>query len=338
MNAEKIMQRLLKKLAEQCALGKITEPVEQVSGGFMHRMYKIVTERGVFAVKHLNKEVMSRPDVFENYSRAEKLESILEENNIPIVPALVFNGKKMQCVEENYFYVFNWLDGKISDWKNISAQQCTLAGNILGNIHAIDVEKNNCIIQPNTPLESRINFHEYTKTALENKSEIAPLLEQNESMLEYAQVELNKARFNLPDISCISNEDMDPKNIMWKNGEPFVIDLECLDYGNPVSHVLQLSLQWAGITTCSLDEKKVESFFDGYFKAYDNGFRNYSSVFGLAYTWIEWLEYNIRRSLEDSFDETEKQTGISQVKMTIDRIKYIYDNEQKIKSVFEKRI
>ena len=128
---------------------------------------------------------------------------------------------------------------------------------------------------------------------------------------------------------------MDPKNVMWKNGEPVVIDLECLDYGNPVSSAIQLSLQWSGITLCDFDAEKQKAFFEGYFEAYDNGFRNYKSVFGLTYTWIEWLEYNIQRALGSCQDKSEQELGLTEVKNTINRIKYIHQMENKIKSNLE---
>ncbi len=142
----------------------------------------------------------------------------------------------------------------------------------------------------------------------------------------------------MPDMLCVSNEDMDPKNIMWDNGRPWVIDLECLDYGNPISHALQLSLQWSGITTCNMDVEKMVAFFDGYLEAYDNCFRAYSDVFGLAYTWVEWLEYNIKRALGACIDEAERMMGISEVKNTIDRIKYIRSMEKEIKEALDTRL
>ncbi|MBD5527752.1 MAG: hypothetical protein HDR02_04985 [Lachnospiraceae bacterium] len=47
--------------------------------------------------------------------------------------------------------------------------------------------------------------------------------------------------------------------------------------------------------------QKMVAFFNGYLEAYDNCFRAYSGVFGLAYTWVEWLDYNIQRGpLRDS--------------------------------------
>ena len=123
---------LIISLFRKTGLGEISHPIENVSGGFMHRMYKVAVDGGrTFAVKHLNPEIMKRPGVFENYARAEKIEGILEQAEIPIVPALCFDGKKMQELDGNYFYVFNWHDAKITDWDNITDEQSFLAGNTL---------------------------------------------------------------------------------------------------------------------------------------------------------------------------------------------------------------
>ena len=277
---------------------------------------------------------MGRADAHDNYKRAEKIEGMLEKEGLPIVPSLTIHGSKMQNIEGNYFYIFKWQEGHITDWNNISTNQCHTAGNILGRIHAIHPEN----VAYRKPEFSEIDWQEYVLRAKEEKSEIASLLADNEKLLSYAERELNKARTALPDILCVSDEDMDPKNMMWDNGNPWVIDLECLDYGNPISHVLQLALQWSGITTCNLDVEKMVAFFDGYLEAYDNCFRAYSDVFGLAYTWVEWLEYNLRRALGVCADEAERMLGISEVRNTINRIKYPYHNEKDIKAALDSRL
>lgn len=326
---EKTIEELLSELMTECGLGEVILPVKPVSGGFLHRMYRVETEFGTYAVKHLNPVIMEREGVHENYERAEKIESIIEKKGIPIVPSLTMHGNKMQNLEGNYFYVFNWLEGRITDWYHISNCECYMAGNILGRIHAIEPRK----APHQEPEMSKIDWHGYLIQAKDEMSEIASLLEENEELLIYAEKELNKARTLLPDILCLSDEDMDPKNIMWDdNGNPWVIDLECLDYGNPISHVLQLALQWSGITTCDIDISRMFSYFEGYLEAYDNGYRAYSDVFGLAYTWLEWLEYNIRRALGECMDKAEKEMGISEAKNTVNRIQYIYKKEKDIKA------
>lgn len=330
----KTIERVLANLMAACGLGAISSPVESVSGGFLHRMYRVTTDCGTYAVKHLNPEIMGRPGVFENYARAERLESMIEKEGIPIVPSMTIHGNKMQNIEGHYFYIFNWQEGHITDWNNISNHECHMVGNILGRIHAIDPQN----VSHQEPKLSEIDWHGYVLKTKEGKSEIASLLEDNEELLIYAEKELNKARVSLPDIQCVSNEDMDPKNIMWDNGNPWVIDLECLDYGNPISHVLQLALQWSGIVTCDMEIEKMIAFFDGYMEAYDNCFRAYSDVFGLAYIWVEWLEYNIRRALGVCMDEEEKTMGISEVRNTINRIKYIHTIEKNIKAALDSRL
>ena len=325
---------LIIRLFKELGLGEVCAPIENVSGGFMHRMYK-VTAGGTegsrsFAVKHLNPEIMKRPQAQANYARAEKLEVILEKAGLSIVPALCFNDKKMQELEGSYFYIFDWHDAKVTDWNNITEDQCFLAGNTLGRIHAIDFDLNE-VAEQGAPELCHIDWKKYETQAMESKSEIADLLKENLELLEYAQNQVNEARINLPDIIRISDEDMDPKNVMWENGKPLVIDLECLDYGNPASHVLQLTLQWSGITTCNLNLNLVRSFFEGYHQAYDNGFHDYQKIFGLAYTWIEWLEYNIQRALGACADEAERQMGLEQVVQTINRIKYLREKEDDIK-------
>ena len=126
---------------------------------------------------------------------------------------------------------------------------------------------------------------------------------------------------------------MDPKNVLWDNGQPFVIDLECLAYGNPVSHALQLSLQWSGSASCDIELGHIGAFFDGYLKEFDSGFREYDKVFGLAYTWLEWLEYNMKRALGDCIDEKEKELGAIEAINTMKRIRCLYENEAEIKNV-----
>ena len=325
------IEKMIARLFDTAGLGKILPPVTPVSGGYMHRMYRVSTSGHSYAVKHLNPEIMKRSNVMENYRKAEKLERIIEDAGIPVVAAITINGRKMQEVDDDYFYIFHWQNGSITDWNNITPDQCRQAGAIQARIHALQPR----YTDHTAPELSAINWTKYIEEADKQSSVIAPLLKESKQLLNDAQEALNDARLALPGIECITNEDMDPKNVMWDDGRPVMIDLECLDYGNPVSHVLQLSLQWAGITTCTLELDKVKAFFDGYLETWDNGFRDYAGVLGLAYTWIEWLEYNITRALGKCQDEDEQAMGVSEVRNTINRIRYIREKEDQIRNLLD---
>ena len=312
------------KLFAQCNLPDVVGDIVPVSGGLMHKMYKVQTARGTYAVKCLNPQIMKRPGVFENYARAEALEKILEENGIPIVPALTFDGKKMLESDGRYFYIFAWQNGQITDPENISQEQCFKAGEILGRIHALDPQN----VEPVEPELSSIDFTRYLSPD-----------DENLELLEYAQTRLNQARKMLPSMKSISNDDMDPKNIMWHNGAPYVIDLECLGYSNPIESCLNLALQWSGTVNEKFNKENLAAFFKGYLSAYDNGFRSYDELFGIAYTWLEWLEYNFKRAqgLEGTTEE-EIQLGRTEVINTIARIKYLRSIEDEVCDVINKEV
>ena len=87
--------KMIEQLIKRYNLGDITGDILPVSGGLMHKMFKVQTSTGIYAVKCLNPEIMKRPGVMENYKKAEALERILADNNISIVPALTFDEGKM---------------------------------------------------------------------------------------------------------------------------------------------------------------------------------------------------------------------------------------------------
>ena len=317
----------IRALAERCGLGAIEGQILAVSGGLMHKMYKVKTASGTYAVKCLNPEIMKRPDAMKNYAEAERLEKILEDKGIPVVAALSFDGKKMISIDGRFYYIFPWQEGKITDADAILPGQSYKAGEILGRIHRLDAKN----ISKEKAGSSEVDFKELLENAKAQDSVIAPLLEANLQLLETAQEKLNEARKKLPAIRAISNDDMDPKNIMWHDGNAYVIDLECLGYSNPVSSCLDLALQWSGTVNGRFNKENLEAFFKGYLNSYDNGFRSYDELFGIAYTWIEWLEYNIRRALGTD----EKRLGEEETGNTINRIRYLASIEDDICSVLK---
>ncbi|MCR4940824.1 MAG: GNAT family N-acetyltransferase [Treponemataceae bacterium] len=347
------MKNKISELFDQYGLGKLLAEPSPLSGGLMHRMYKVQAETGTYAVKCLNPQIMKRPGVFENYARAEKLEDILEEEGLPIVPALTFEldspkasesqkasdarapvltSKKMLECEGDYFYIFRWQEGNMAAYDAITEEECRIAGELLGRIHIIDAQN----IEARPPVLSQIDFDTFLHSAEEKSSCIAPLLRQNLELLKDCQEKLNQARTKLPAMNSISNDDMDPKNIIWHKGQPHIIDLECLDYTNPISSSLNQALQWSGTVSRNFKKEKLAAFYRGYLAAYDNGFRSYDQLFGIAYSWLEWLEYNIRRGLGQEVSRPEEiRLGEEEVKNTIERIKYLNKQEEEISSVLE---
>ena len=130
-------QILLEKLCKEYNLGELQCNPARLTGGFTHKMYSLFTTKGKYAVKLLNPFIMRRETAMGNYRRAEAFESALEQTDIPILPALTFNGEKMQCVDGQYFYLYTWFDGKALKSEEITQYHCEKIGGILAKIHGL---------------------------------------------------------------------------------------------------------------------------------------------------------------------------------------------------------
>ena len=72
------VNEFLNKMIGELNLGNLIEPISQVSGGLMHRMFKVFTDKGRYIVKLLNPNIMKRPTAMNNFNTADKLEEILK--------------------------------------------------------------------------------------------------------------------------------------------------------------------------------------------------------------------------------------------------------------------
>lgn len=317
---------LFENILNELNLGLFTAPPQRVSGGYMHKMYKLETTTGTYAIKLLNPSIMKRSDAMGNYKRAEELERVLEENKLPIVPALVKNGQKMQCISGQYCYLFDWVDAKALDWHEIRAEHCEIAGALLARIHKLEQTQGS-----STGEGFDFDWDAYIALADEKCPEIAEELKTNRDLLYFAQQEYNSAMLSAPSISCICDGDMDSKNVLWQDGKPLIIDLECLDYGNPFLEMFQLALSWSGGVLCDIDFERLEAFIAAYAQEYGELNIDLKSLYGIGFSWLDWLEYNVKRALLiECENEEEQKLGIGQVHETLGRIVYYHSVKEEI--------
>jgi Ser/Thr protein kinase RdoA (MazF antagonist) len=269
---------------------------------------------------------MKRPDVFRNYQRAEQLEKILQENHIPIVPAMEINGSKMQCIDHQYLYIFPWIEGRVLRWDELRKEHCEIAGATLAQIHKIEqLEK------PIIRNDICIDWNTYIDLAYERCSDIAVILQEVKELLNIGQIEFNNALKELPPVTCICDGDMDCKNVLWVHGNPVIIDLECLDYGNPYMEMFQLALSWSGLVICHIDYELFKTFISSYQQEYGRLQVDIKALYGIGFGWLEWLEYNVKRALMiECENEEERKLGIEQVHQTIQRIMYYASIKEKL--------
>lgn len=306
------------EIAARLGTGGLRREPVRVSGGYMHRMYRLDTDGASYAVKLLNPSIMKRPDAADNFLRAERLERMLERAGIPIVAAIEEDGCKMQRIGEQYYYVFPWVEGSTAAWDEIRPEQCRKAGAILARIHRID--------RRNEPVERdelRVDWDGLIKLAQEACPALGAELSAARDTLYAAENEYNRAWSRMPKVSCVSNADMDSKNVMWRDGEALVIDLECLDYGQPAWDMFSLALSWSGLVLCKMDYERLRAFIGGYEEENGPLGVEMKDLYGAGFSWLEWLEYNVRRAAgAEASDAEEQEMGLKEAEQTLRRIGY----------------
>ena len=313
-----MQQDFFAELCKTLHFGNLQAPATSVSGGYMHKMYKLTAEQGTYAVKLLNPSVMRRADVFDNLHLAEALKQELQNAGILLVPANIYDGEKMQCLQNQYFYVFDWLDGKALRDGAVKPKHCEIMGGVLAQIHKIPCD---AFVPPTeTP---HIDWDFYIAKSETDCPKIAKKLCAQRDLLYRRMENGASALQNLPQKICISNGDMDSKNVLWQAGKPYLIDLESLSYGNPYTELFQLALCWAGYESCHLRYRRLEAFLRGYRSVCGEIQTDWELLYDSNIGSLLWLEYNLKRALKiECADEAEQALGIGQVKETLQHVRY----------------
>ncbi len=309
---------IFEKIVNQQGWTLINGPI-QLTGGFMHKMYKLETTQGIYAIKLLNPFIIQRDGAMDNFKQAEKLENILEKYHISMLPALILNGQKMQKVDNQYYYVYDFYDGKAIKGKEIHRHHCFKIGELLSTIHQIDMKK-----ETQEYIEMNIDWNFYLKQLKNVNQELYTSLKENYDVIIQLQNKGNLARKKLSPILAICHNDMDSKNVLWKDDDYRIIDLECLSYNHPYMELLELALSWSGYEECDIDFNLFKSFLQGYKNISQYLPSNWEVLYDSNIERLEWLEYNLKRSLGIECSEDEKEIGVAQVKETIKLICY-YD-------------
>ena len=111
-------------------LGNLTEQPQQLIGGHLHRMYAVRTDKGRYAVKALNPQVMLRPAALPAIIESERVAGIAARY-IPAAPALLFDGSAVQMLDGQYYLVFDWIDGVTLTYGEITQHHSARMGGIL---------------------------------------------------------------------------------------------------------------------------------------------------------------------------------------------------------------
>ena len=286
INMENVQYHIqFEQLCDNLGLGTLLCEPAQLTGGLLHRMYAIETTSGKYAVKALNPQVMLRPTAKSNIMNGEHVAAIAAEH-IPALPAKNFGNTSIQQIGGQSYLIYDWAEGKSLYGESITTAHCETIGRLLGKLHCIDFSTLN-IPEPCGTEEELVDWNGYLLKGQQAGSTWADLLAQNmDDLYEWNRRYLASMQY-LAHPLVIGHGDIDPKNVLWHNGQPLIIDWESAGYLHPAHEFIVCALYWSD-TNGTNDKEK--------FLAFLNGYLSYSSLDGFDWS-TYWMRAYIRIGL-----------------------------------------
>lgn len=315
----------LGSLCKALQLGNLTEEPVTVSGGLLHRMFSVNTTQGKYAVKALNPQIMLRLTAFQHILRSERIANAANKS-VPALSARRFNGNSLQELDDQFYLVFDWVDGKTLKPNEINTCHSEKIGTILADLHSIDFTDLS-IAKDKSEKSEITDWNSYLKKGQETNAEWIELLSDNIDKLYSWNTKSNEAAQQLEKDMIISHRDLDSKNVMWIQDEPVIIDWESAGYINPMQDLTETAIYWSENANGEIDKNRFEAFICGYKKKRGNLQADWRRVLENGFSGkLGWLEYSIKRSLWiECTDEKEQQLGTAQVTHTINSIRNYSD-------------
>lgn len=313
------------KLCNVLSLGEMISVPKEISGGLLHRMYAVETTKGKYAVKALNPQIMIRPTAMKNFFHSEQI-SYIAANNISALPAKRFNDSFIHEIDNQFYIVFDWIDGKSLKSSEINIDHCEKIGSILADIHMTDFSKLN-ITNDSLDNIDLIDWNYYLRKGQENNAVWVSLLLENIDNLYDWNDQGNKSSKLLASNMVISHRDLDSKNVMWDKGNPIIIDWEAAGYINPMQELTETAIYWSENEMKNIDKERFLTFIRSYKKKYGKLKANWRMVLENDFLGkLGWLEYSLKRSLWiECNDEKEHDMGTHEVTETINTIRHYAD-------------
>lgn len=310
----------IEKFCEKYELGKVLS-ITKLSGGLMHKMFKVETIKGIYCIKVLNPEVMSRSEAYNNFIVSETVSNLAKENGIPVSSALNIDGNYLIKLDDMYYMVFDYVDGLCLLDDEITIDHCRKIGNILAHIHLLDYQEiglKSSIIEDKKIYDWEVYINNSSFNKMRYKELYLENYQKYKSILKRANERLNASNIN----QAICHSDMDPKNVMWRDNNPIIIDWECAGIANPDRELLEVALSWSGFLSNHFNKDKFTIIFKEYakYRKIDN-IEWYDVICGNLVGRFDWLKYNLDRSLGIiTHDKEEMNLAENEVIKTIDEI------------------
>ncbi|MGM0845623.1 MAG: phosphotransferase [Bacillota bacterium] len=263
---------------------------------------------------------MKRTEAIENCQNSEIIARSLGKK-IPALSAKLINGTQLQKFQGHYYLIYDWIEGKTKSLNELDSQHSEFIGGVLADIHTTDFMELN-LVNSRSQIQKAADWDFYLQKGRENRSIWLSLFSSNISSIFNWNEQAIEASQALNNDWVISHRDLDPKNVMWTNVGPVIIDWESAGFIHPMLDLIETALYWSEKEKGHIHQDRFSAFLSGYKKHGNVLNTSWENVMKAGFSAkLDWLEYNLKRSLRiECGDDEEQHLGTEQVIKTIQHL------------------
>jgi Ser/Thr protein kinase RdoA (MazF antagonist) len=303
-------------------LGELAAAPQPVAGGLIHRLYRLPTTTGTFAVKVLDPQIMRQPSIRAEFRRTEQIAAMFASLGVPAILALEGSGGTVQDIGTITVIVYPWCAGEMLPKSAAAPYQARQIGAILGRIHTLNLRLPG--ERPPGPASRRkpMPAQEW-KTLVERGQEqgiewAAALEAALPDLLRWDKAGQEAERW-LPQAQIISHCDLDQKNVLWLDDNALVvIDWESAGPTRPAAELIGAALDWSGQSDGPPVQEVFAAVVAGYRREAEFPARLALPLMCSRLAgWADWLGANMHRSLSSKASPEERALAVRETQGTL---------------------
>lgn len=303
-------------------LGKVNN-VSSISGGLVHKMYKVITDSDIYAVKEINK----LKDNVTNFNNSEVISNYVNDHGIDTSYAIKINNSYINEFNNHYYIVYKYIAGHILDDNEITIEHCKRIGSIVSKLHNINID-NLDINKDKVLYTNKYDFNSY----VENNNFINMKYKDIylDNYKSYNDL-LDKCIFcynNTYDQLSLCHKDLKPSNVMWVNNDAILIDFETAGVWNKTREIVGVSIDWSGFLSNKFDKNKFKIILIEYLKNNSITCNFKDALYANLTGRLLWLYYNLDISLNN--DDIKAQDEVIKIINEINNYINLIDEFYKI--------
>jgi len=299
----------------------------------LHRLWRLQTTQGVYAIKQLNPVIMRKSGIRDAYRLTERIAEAMAIRGVPTPVALTGEGNDgtVQEIGDATCIVYNWIEGETLSVQAVGPERTRLIGTILAHMHSLPRQG---FPELEPPDWESFPEDEWDMLTFQASDRDIPWTQQVRNALpllvEWSKLATDASKL-LRQTSVISHRDLDQKNVIWQSvTSPVVIDWEAAGLTNSAMDVVGAALSWSGQNVQPPQEESFHALLEGYVTAggsiHNSGIVALHGVIG---NWLAWLLFNMHRSLGESVNsEEERQLGVRETTRTLSSLRALATNAE----------